>query len=385
METDQDRALLSIVVPCHDEEEVFPLLEEALTEVAGKLQTEVEVELILIDDGSRDATWEFIQAFAARDPRVRGISLSRNFGHQMALTCGYDMARGDAVVCMDADLQDPPEVILEMFQCWRDGADVVYGVRTRRAGETRFKLWSAALFYKLIRMLGATEVRSNVGDFRLMSRRALEALGGMREQHRFIRGLVGWVGFRTQEVPYERRARAAGETKYPLRRMLRLAVDATVSFSIVPLRMTFVFAGLVSAVIFAYLMFAAARYLFADAPLVPGWTSLILAIMAFGALNLVCIGIMGEYVGRIYEQSKQRPLYLIGETVSRTPDGVLKSVEIPARGTVARRAGNARSGARIHPPRRPVGTATLEPGPQEHAPHETGSHETGAQQPGEKV
>lgn len=365
METIQDRRLLSIVVPCHEEEEVFPLLEKALTRIADKLEAEIQVELILIDDGSRDSTWELIQYFAERDPRVRGISLSRNFGHQMALTCGYDMARGDAVVCMDADLQDPPEVILEMFQRWQEGADIVYGLRTHRSGETRFKLWTAAVFYRLIRILGATEVRPNVGDFRLMSRRALEALGGMREQHRFIRGMVGWVGFRTAEVSYERLARAAGETKYPLRKMVRLAVDATVSFSTVPLRMTFVFAALISAIIFVYLGFAATRYLFADAPLVPGWTSLILAIMAFGALNLVCLGILGEYVGRIYEQSKQRPLYLIGETVSLTSDGTLGSVEIPAQGAGSRSPASTRLGGPVRSHGRPTPAPSRETGSRE--------------------
>lgn len=343
MEETRERPLLSIVVPCHDEEEVFPLLQEALIGVASELESEVAVELVLVDDGSRDSTWERIQAFASRDGRVRGISLSRNFGHQMALTCGYDLAQGDAIVCMDADLQDPPEVIHEMVRRWKEGADVVYGVRTQREGETRFKLWTAAIFYKLIRAMGTAEVRDNVGDFRLLSRRALDALGGLREHHRFIRGLVGWVGFHTAEVPYERKARAAGETKYPFRKMLRLAIDATVSFSIVPLRMTFLFAGIGISVIFGYLAYAGARYLFADAPLVPGWTSLILSILAFGALNLICIGIMGEYVGRIYEQSKNRPLYLIRERVESRPRGEIGTVEIHARGSAVR--SSARQGA----------------------------------------
>src|SRR5690606_35354252 len=179
--------------------------------VADRLQREqeVEVEIVLVDDGSRDATWQSIVEFAARDRRVRGVTLSRNFGHQLALTCGYDLARGDAVVCMDADLQDPPEAVVQMVEAWRGGVDIVLAVRTERQGETRFKRWTAAAFYRLIAALSSTRIRPDTGDFRLMSRAALEALNAMREQHRFIRGMVGWVGFRTVELFYERKARVA--------------------------------------------------------------------------------------------------------------------------------------------------------------------------------
>jgi dolichol-phosphate mannosyltransferase len=305
------RLLISLVVPCYNEEEAFPHLERALGELADRLRRDYDVEIVLIDDGSRDRTWDSISRFAARDGSVRGATLARNFGHQLALTCGYDLARGDAVVCMDADLQDPPEVVLEMVQKWREGADVVLAVRTERHGETRFKRWTAAAFYRLIARLSATRIRPDTGDFRLMSRQALDALNSLREQHRFIRGMVGWIGFRTAEVQYERRARVAGQTKYPLRKMLRLAVDAMVSFSSFPLRLTFWFAFVLSLFVFGYLALVAIAVAFFDAQLVPGWTSLILAITAFGALNLVCIGIMGEYVGRTYEQSKGRPLYLV--------------------------------------------------------------------------
>lgn len=321
---DLARPTVSLVVPCFDEEQAFPHLVEALIGIADHLQCEqdVDVELVLIDDGSRDGTWRGIVGFAARDRRVRGASLSRNFGHQLALTCGYDLARGDAIVCMDADLQDPPEVVVQMVEAWRSGADVVFGVRTQRQGETRFKRWSAAAFYRLIGSLSSVQIRPDTGDFRLMSRRALDALNSMREQHRFLRGMVGWVGFRTVEVFYERLPRVAGQTKYPLRKMLRLGLDAIVSFSTFPLRLTFVFALLLSLLILGYLVVAAIRWAFFDAEMMPGWTSLILAITAFGAVNLVCVGIMGEYVGRIYEQSKGRPLYLVRDRVesAQPPD-----------------------------------------------------------------
>ena len=313
MAGDNPAPLVSIVVPCYNEEEVFPLLREALEGVAAKLQPAHRVELVFVDDGSTDATWKAIEAFAADDDRVAGLSLSRNFGHQMALTCGYDAAQGDAIVAMDADLQDPPEVILEMVERWQAGADIVFATRTAREGESGFKLWTAALFYRLMHRLGATHVKENSGDFRLMSRRALNALGSMREQHRFLRGMVGWLGFRTDEVDYVRKKRQAGRTKYHFRNMLRLAVDASVSFSIVPLRMTFVFATLLSLVVFVYLAYAGTRYLFFGAELVPGWTSLVLITMLFGVVNLLSLGILGEYVGRIYEQAKGRPLYLIND------------------------------------------------------------------------
>jgi dolichol-phosphate mannosyltransferase len=317
--TDANRKpLISLVVPCYNECEVFPYLQKALSSLADTIEQEFRVEIVLVDDGSRDSTWDQILAFAASDTRVRGVALSRNFGHQMALTCAYDSAQGDAIVCMDADLQDPPEVVLEMIDKWKEGYDLVPAIRQHREGETRFKLWTAALFYRLIRLLGATHVRADTGDFRLMSRRALEAFRQMRENHRFIRGMVGWVGFRTTEVYYERKARRAGETKYPFRKMFRFAVDAIVSFSIVPLRISFVAAVVLATINLGYLALSAFRYLCFGAPLVPGWSSLIAAIVALGAMNLICLGILGEYVGRIYEQAKQRPLYFVQEDTRPT-------------------------------------------------------------------
>jgi len=306
------REAISIVVPCYNEVAVFPYLQKELSALADRIVQDYDVEIILVDDGSYDATWEKICAFSAVDSRVRGVALSRNFGHQAALTCGYDLATGDAVVCLDADLQDPPEVVLEMLRRWREGADVVYGVRTSREGETAFKLWTAKLFSRLLRAMGAKYVREDAGDFRLLSRRSLDALQKMREEHRFIRGMVGWIGFRVAEVAYERKARVAGTTKYPFRKMLLFALNAIVSFSAFPLRLAYVMAFGLSAILMSYLVYTFYRHVFYRVDLVPGWTSLILSIMAFGAMNLFCLGIIGEYVGRIYEQSKQRPLYLIG-------------------------------------------------------------------------
>jgi len=310
----KERSKVSIVVPCYNEEEVFPHLKSALSELAVTIEEKNELEIILVDDGSRDDTWQLISDFARELNCVIGLSLSRNFGHQQALTCGYDAATGDAIVCMDADLQDPPEVVLSMIERWREGFDVVHAVRTKREGETRFKLITAKVFYRLIRALGAREVRADVGDFRLMNRAALDALSKLRERHRFIRGMVGWVGFKQTQVEYERKKRRAGVTKYPFIKMLSFAVDATVSFSIVPLRLCFLVALLLNIAVLGYLTYATAMVLIFNVKLVPGWTSLLLSILGFGTCNLISVGIMGEYVGRIYEESKDRPLYLVAST-----------------------------------------------------------------------
>jgi glycosyltransferase involved in cell wall biosynthesis len=316
MDAPTPRELISLVVPCYNESEVFPYLQHALAGLADRLGAEFDVEIVLVDDGSKDETWMRIQEFSRCDMRVRGIGLSRNFGHQAALTCGYDVAKGAAVVCMDADLQDPPEAVEEMVRKWKEGFDLVQAVRLRREGETRFKLWTAAIFYRLIRALGARHVTADTGDFRLMSRRALDAFGQMREYHRFIRGMVGLVGFRTTEIYYHRQGRKAGTTKYPFRKMLAFASDAIVSFSTVPLKLSFAAAVVISTITLGYLALATMRHFLWGVRLVDGWTSLILCIVVLGASNLISIGILGEYVGRTYEQVKQRPLYFIQETTT---------------------------------------------------------------------
>jgi dolichol-phosphate mannosyltransferase len=309
------RQTISIIVPCFNEADVIPMLAAGLSSLADRLQERYSVEIVLVDDGSTDKTWALIRNYAAQDGRVRGLSLSRNFGHQAALSCGYDVALGDAVVSMDADLQDPPEVVLEMVSKWEIGADVVYAIRRTRAGESLFKRKTASLFYRLIHGMGASHIREDAGDFRLMSRRALNALNTLREQHRFIRGMVGWVGYKTADVYYDRKARVAGVTKYPFLRMLRFAIDATVSFSSFPLRISYFLSTGLALIFCGYLVYSLIMYVFFNRELVPGWSSLIISVIAFGAINLVCLGIMGEYVGRIFEQVKTRPLYLLeGDT-----------------------------------------------------------------------
>jgi len=307
-----DRRTISIVVPCFNEEEALPLLTPRLSSLGDQLEQDHNVEILMVDDGSADQTWALIRDYAQKDCRVRGVSLSRNFGQQAALTCGYDAAVGDAIVCIDADLQDPPEVVLEMVSKWQEGADVVYAIRRSRTSESAFKTTTAGLFYRLIRGMGARHVREDSGDFRLMSRRALDALNKLREQHRFIRGMVGWLGFRTAEVHYDRGPRVAGVTKYPFRRMMRFAVDATVSFSSFPLRLAYLLSAGLSLIFCGYLLYSTFMHAFFGQSVVPGWFSLVILVIAFGAINLVCLGIIGEYVGRIFEQVKERPLYLVG-------------------------------------------------------------------------
>jgi dolichol-phosphate mannosyltransferase len=305
-----------------NEELVLPELRVGLTSLANRLESRYTPEVILVDDGSRDRTWDLIRQYSLEDARFKGVALSRNFGQQAALTCGYEWASGDAVVALDADLQDPPEVIERMLDQWEQGADIVYGIRRSREGESFFKRATAALFYRFIGTLGAPHIRRDSGDFRLMSRRSLEALKSLPEYHRFIRGMVGWIGFRTAEVHYDRLPRRAGSTKYSLARMVRFATDAIVSFSIVPLRLAYGAAGMLALGILAYLGYAMVRCLFLGGTLVPGWTSLILTLVGFGTMTLVCLGIMGEYVGRLYEQSKSRPQYIvIDSSASRPPSG----------------------------------------------------------------
>jgi polyisoprenyl-phosphate glycosyltransferase len=319
------RRRVSLVVPCFNEEEAFPFLRTALCAVVRDLECRYTVEVILVDDGSRDGTWEAIGRFAHEFDWVRGLSLSRNFGHQAALTCGYQFAAGDAVISLDADLQDPPAVILEMLATWEQGAEVVYAVRRHRAGESRFKRWTAAGFYRLTRLLGAEGLRADAGDFRLLGRRSLDAVLAMPEKHRFLRGMVGWVGFSTADVFYDRRPRVAGHTKYPFRKMLRLAADAVISCSTMPLRFPYYFSVTITGACFLYILYLGLMHFVNGTQFVPGWTSLMVAIITFGCLILCSLGILGEYIGRIYEQVKSRPLYLVRDAVGMTPVGTLKN------------------------------------------------------------
>jgi len=301
---------LSVVIPVFNEEESLQALHQRLGSTLERAG--VSYEIVLVDDGSRDRSWERMCMLADLDPRYSLVRLSRNFGHQIAITAGVDQARGDAVVIMDADLQDPPEVVLEMLARWRDGADVVYGRRRHREGETWFKLATATAFYRLIRRLTTVNVPADTGDFRLMSRRAVEALRRLGERNRFVRGMVAWVGFRQEELLYDRAARHAGETKYPLRKMLRFAGDAIFSFSFVPLRLATLFGLLVSGVSFGYAIYSVLAKIF-DWDVVHGWASLMVAVLFLGGVQLVSLGILGEYLGRVYDEVKARPLYLAQE------------------------------------------------------------------------
>jgi polyisoprenyl-phosphate glycosyltransferase len=299
--------LLSVVAPVFNEEElVEPFVRRTCAAVA-----DYTFELVLVNDGSSDATPEILDRLAAADPRVRVVHLSRNFGHQAALTAGLEHAVGDVVAMIDADLQDPPELIPTMIARWEEGSDVVYAVRRQREGETAFKLATASWFYKLFDKLAQVDLEPNSGDFRLLDRRALDALLTMTERSRFLRGMTVWVGFTQTAVPYEREARGAGETKYTLRKMLRFSLDAIASFSHLPLQLA-TYVGLVSATI-AFVAIPVVIGLHFAGSYLPGFGSLTIAILLLGGIQLIALGVIGEYVGRIYDEVKHRPLYIVRE------------------------------------------------------------------------
>ena len=305
------RKLLSVVVPCFNEQEVIGETVRRLREF-GSAVDGLEVEFIFVDDGSRDETRRLLRGFAGDDPRIKVVGFARNFGHQVAVTAGIDAARGDAVVLIDADLQDPPEVVHQMIAKWREGYDVVYGTRTERAGESAFKIATARAFYRLLNRLSDVPIPLDTGDFRLMSRAVVDTLRAMPERDRFVRGMVSWVGFRQTALPYRRAERFAGETKYPLRKMLRFATDGILSFSTKPLQLS-VAMGMASAV-FALvgIVYALSLRLFTNI-WVEGWTALMIAVLFIGGVQLISIGILGEYIGRIYNEIKRRPLYVVEE------------------------------------------------------------------------
>jgi dolichol-phosphate mannosyltransferase len=295
---------------------VTPMLNEEGTartfyERVGSALDGVPWELVVVDDGSTDRTREILAELAAADERVKVIELSRNFGHQTALTAGLDHARGDVVVMIDADLQDPPELIAEMLDRWRDGVEVVYAARTDREGETWFKTASAKWFYRLLSTISPVPMTRDVGDFRLLDRRALDALLCMRERNRYLRGMTVWIGFTQTAVPYKRDARYAGDTKFSLTRMLRFSLDAIASFSHVPLQIATLVGFAVAA--FAFLMIPVAIVFRIAGQFVPGVTTTIIAVLLLGGIQLMAIGVIGEYVGRIYDEVKARPLYFVAQ------------------------------------------------------------------------
>ena len=302
---------ISVVVPCYNEEGVLSATHERLSAVCNGMQG-LDHELIFVNDGSADQTQHILAELQLRDPHVRVLLLSRNFGHQIAVTAGLEETTGDAVVIIDADLQDPPEVIPEMVRLWREGNDVVYGIRSEREGESKFKLWTAKVFYRLINRLSETKMPLDAGDFRLLDRRVVEVIKRMPERARFLRGMVSWAGFRQVSIAYDRAPRHAGESKYPLAKMLNFAMDGIISFSLVPLKLA-VWTGFL-AICVAVLGIVAAivdRLMHQDLP--RGWASLFVAVLFIGGVQLVSLGIIGEYLGRIYTEVKRRPLYVVQE------------------------------------------------------------------------
>jgi len=307
------RNLVSLVVPCFNEEEVIEETHRRLVALAES-QSTYAFEFLFVDDGSRDNTPQLLHRIVAADPRAQALFFSRNFGHQLAVTAGIDEARGDAVVLLDADLQDPPEVVAEMLAKWRDGWQVVYGVRAEREGESYFKLLTAHLFYRVLNYLSDTPIPLDTGDFRLMDRTVVEVLRNMPERDRFVRGMVSWVGFRQLALPYRRVARFAGTSKYPLRKMIRFATNGIISFSMRPLKLAIDVGLLCAGLACAGIIWALAERLLTH-NWVPGWTATIISIFFLGGIQLVCTGILGEYIGRTYMQTKNRPLYVIAHRI----------------------------------------------------------------------
>lgn len=305
--------LLSLVVPVFNEAEGIRMFHERAIAVLRNLPG-MDYELVYVDDGSKDGSFDILTTFSQADHKVKVVKFSRNFGHQIAITAGLDHAHGDAVVFIDADLQDPPELILELISKWREGNDVVYARRAQRAGETAFKLWTASVFYRLLRSMANIDIPPDVGDFRLISARVADQLRAMREKDRFIRGLVSWVGFKQDFILYNRDERVAGVTKYPLRKMIKFALDGLTSFSTAPLRLATWMGYGTSALAFLYLIAVFVQV--ALGMTVEGWATIMVALLFLGGVQLVCLGILGEYLGRIFNEVKPRPVYIV-ETVAQ--------------------------------------------------------------------
>ena len=302
----------SVVIPAYNEEAVIETTYNRLTEVMKK--SDGEYELVFINDGSRDATADMLSQICGKDSSVRLINFSRNFGHQIAVTAGMDYAQGQAIVIIDADLQDPPEVILEMIEKWKEGYDVVYGKRKKRKGETVFKKATAAMFYRILDKLTTVEIPVDTGDFRLIDRKVCDVMKSLSEQNRYVRGLVSWVGFKQTPLEYDRHERFAGETKYPLKKMLKFAADGITSFSYKPLKLANVIGITLCALSVLYLLIALIIGLCLPAVTMPAWALALTIALFFNGITMIMLGIMGEYIGRIYDEVKGRPLYVVKET-----------------------------------------------------------------------
>jgi dolichol-phosphate mannosyltransferase len=313
-----DRPLVSVVSPVYQEEAGIEEFHRRLTGSLAPLGERIDYEIVYVNDGSTDRSRELLQQIVADDAHARVVDLSRNFGHQVALSAGVDHARGDAVVVIDSDLQDPPEVIPEMIERWEKGFKVVYGVRTSRAGESRFKLWTADRYYGLMDRVSEVPLPRQAGDFRLLDRAVVDVLAQMPERNRYVRGMVAWVGFSQCAVEYERDSRYAGETKYTFRRMVHLAFDGVTSFSDRPLRLATQLGLVVMAVAFAFAAWVIVGSIVDPGGGNRGWPSLMAVVALLGGIQLLCIGVLGEYVGRIYRETKGRPLYVVSEVIEPT-------------------------------------------------------------------
>lgn len=311
----REKQLLSIVVPVFNEEESITETVRRLLDLRSNLDQEVDVEFMFVDDGSKDKSLSLLYQEAKKNECVKIISFSRNFGHQIAITAGIDMAQGDFVAVIDADLQDPPELIADMYRVALTGVDVVYGKRRSRAGESLFKKFTAAVFYRLLNYMCETDIPTDTGDFRLMSRKVVDAFKLMHERHRFVRGMVPWLGFRSLALEYDRAERFAGETKYPLNKMMAFATNAILSFSSKPLTLAIrlglftILMGVVGGLYMLYLK------LFTSIP-IPGLTAILLSVVFFSGIQILLIGVIGEYIARIFDEIKGRPLYLISESIN---------------------------------------------------------------------
>jgi polyisoprenyl-phosphate glycosyltransferase len=315
-------ATISLVFPIFNEESVIPTLFERLDKVIHGLTENGDViEVLFINDGSRDKSLSMLKEKAQTRDWVRILSFSRNFGHQIAVTAGMQHSIGDAVILLDADLQDPPELLPEMIRLWRaEGWEVVYGVRVSRAGETAFKKLTASIFYRGLRRLTNVDIPADTGDFRLMDRKVVNALNTMGEQHRFLRGMAAWVGFKQIGLPYDRDARFAGETKYPFRKMFKLAIDAVTSFSHAPLKLATNLGWIIAFGAIGFGLFTIVRYFRPGGTFQPGWASIIVVLLFLSGVQLITLGMIGEYIARIYDEVKGRPLYLVSEKIGFDAD-----------------------------------------------------------------
>lgn len=314
----REERLISFVIPVYCEEAILPMLHESMARILDQLDHDAEV--VLVNDGSKDSSLQIMRDIRTQDDRFKIVNLSRNFGHQTAVTAGIDAANGDAVIVMDADLQDPPQVALQLIGKWREGYDIVLARRVARTGESIFKRASAALFYRLLRRLSSVDMPLDVGDFRLIDRKVVHALARMPEQDRYLRGMISWMGFRTTEVPYQRDERVAGESKYPLRAMVRLAINGVVGFSDVPLRLALWFGMSISILALLFGVYILASWFFND-NVVQGWTSTVLVLTLLGGLQLLMLGVVGLYIGRIHNEVKRRPLYFVDPEPGSPPTG----------------------------------------------------------------